>query len=593
MVFAKALQRAIAQKGDDINIPIPSNEGNDDNDGDDWEPTNPEQVPMMYRAQVQGRCSLQYARKNEDLNRWTEEWIYPNPQQNQTPFYQHTEPKLGLDGLVYRLKVEFPFRVFTNCGQDSILRPTIGKNGIPFIPGSGIKGLFERLSRHPQVSEELQQNVKKYCGSPEAQGILRFHGAYPVGDWAGTKTVQSRNRQAETRYRLVDVVHPQQKRQIQREGSPQAIAIVSFFQPTFVFELTSIKPLPESEWQTIAGLLKRALRSGLGGKTSTGYGLCFQPQDHYPLNITLKGKGVSPLLRSDKPEPEFRPNLFKASLKGHVLRLLAGVSGNKTEVQAKVDELFGNTTEPGILQLYWEPKSLDYDKQGQEDTPTYETKGILYLDVSEPDLAFMQKVIEFAVTMGGFGKSWRRVWHRDFFPDYKTRAIGCHWVCQDSSFEPTVVANQDNLKTFLTQLQQTSMNYMGVNANSAQCLPWKEAWCSERLSVYTQVVSQSKAIKLFHEAEFKTTPAIGGRNPNDPGPKFISFVWHRMLPLDGNRYLEIVTLFHGGKSGNKVDWLKSWRRQDFNGKVENQLPLFIQKLNNLGFEFTWGTRPPI
>ncbi|HAG81719.1 MAG TPA: hypothetical protein DCL61_11255, partial [Cyanobacteria bacterium UBA12227] len=236
MVFAKALQKAIAQKGDDINIPIPSNEGNDDNDGDDWEPTNPEQVPMMYRAQVQGRCSLQYARKNEDLNRWTEEWIYPNPQQNQTPFYQHTEPKLGLDGLVYRLKVEFPFRVFTNCGQDSILRPTIGKNGIPFVPGSGIKGLFKRLLGNPQVSEELQQKVKKYCGSPEEQGILRFHGAYPVGDWAGTKTVQSRNPQAETIYRLVDVVHPQQKRQIEREGSAQAIAIVSFFQPTFVFE---------------------------------------------------------------------------------------------------------------------------------------------------------------------------------------------------------------------------------------------------------------------------------------------------------------------------------------------------------------------
>ncbi len=586
MVFAKAFKNAIAQKGDDIDIPIPPKNDDDGNDGDDWEPTNPEQVPMMYRAQVQGRCSLQYGKNSQDLNRWTEEWIYPNPQQKDTPSYQYPEPKLGLDGLVYRLKVEFPFRVFTNCGQDSILRPSMGKNGIPFVPGSGIKGMFERLSRHPQLSEELQQKVKQYCGSPEEQGILRFHGAYPVGDWAGTKTVQPKNRQAETRYRLVDVVHPQQKRQIQREGSPQAIAVVSFFQPTLVFELSSIKPLPESEWQTIAGLLRRALRSGLGGKTSTGYGLYVIPQDRYPLDITLKGKGVSPLLRSD--EPEFRPNLFKASLKGHVLRLLAGVSGDEKAVQAQVNRLFGHTTEPGVLQLYWESKSLEYGKQGREDTPTYDTKGTLYLDAPKSDLRFMQKVIEFAVTMGGFGKSWRRVWHRDFLPGYETRGIGCHWVCQYSSFEPTVIANKDNLKTFLTQLQQATRDFMGVKANSAQCLPWKEAWCSERLSVYTQVVSHSQAIQLFHEAEFKTTPAIGGRNPNDRRPTAISFVWHRMLPIDGNRYLEIVTLFHGGKSGNKVEWLKSWQRQ---GK--NQLPLFIQKLSNFGFEFTWGTKPPI
>jgi hypothetical protein len=66
MVFAKALQKAIAQQGDNINIPIPVNEGNDSNDGNDWEPTDPEQVPMMYRAQVQGRCSLQYGRNSQD-----------------------------------------------------------------------------------------------------------------------------------------------------------------------------------------------------------------------------------------------------------------------------------------------------------------------------------------------------------------------------------------------------------------------------------------------------------------------------------------------------------------------------------------------
>jgi hypothetical protein len=66
-----------------------------------------------------------------------------------------------------------------------------------------------------------------------------------------------------------------------------------------------------------------------------------------------------------------------------------------------------------------------------------------------------------------------------------------------------------------------------------------------------------------------------------------------MLPLEGNRYLEIVTLFHGGKSGDEAHWLNAWQRQDSGGKVKNQLPLFTQKLKDLGFELTWGTKPPI
>ena len=99
--------------------------------------TNPHQVPMMYRAQIGGRCSLQFAGKNDDLEAWRNEWIYP--QKNQQPLYQYREPLLGKNGKFYRIKIDFPFRVFSNCGQDSILRPVLGKNAIPFIPGSSIK----------------------------------------------------------------------------------------------------------------------------------------------------------------------------------------------------------------------------------------------------------------------------------------------------------------------------------------------------------------------------------------------------------------------------------------------------------------------
>lgn len=592
MVFAKAFQKAKVQKGEHCTIDIP-----DLNQDDNWEKPDPERVPMMYRAQVQGRCSLQYGKNNKDLDRWTEEWVAPQSETDLTPSYQYAEPQLGRDGLVYRLKVKFPFRVFTNCGQDSILRPTIGKNGIPFIPGSSIKGLFERLSRHPQVSQEDKQKVINYCGSLEQQGTLRFHGAYPIGDWAGTKMVELRENQEETRYRFIDVVHPQQERQVQGKGSPKAIAITSFYEPTFVFELSSTKPLEDDEWKTIEGLLKRALRPGIGGKTSTGYGLYAIAQDKYLLWVTLKGIGVSPLLRSN--EPEFRPNVFKATLKGHVSRLLAGVTNQESQIAKKLSHLFGDTGNPGKLQLYWEtkqgfPKPNTY---GEERTPIYEIQGKLYLDAPDQDINFLRKVLEFTLIMGGLGKSWRRVWHKDFFPTYKTRAIGCHWKWLDSDFNnhpledaPAIqdgrmaIQSGKDLKTFLDGLHQESMNYLGVNVKAVQYLPWKESWCPQRLSVYSQVVNESQAIQLFHDENFKTTPAIGGRKPGDERPKFISCVWHRMLPIGGNQYLEIVTLFHGGNSAN----LDEWRREE-----ENQLPLFVQKLKNSGFTLTWGSELPV
>ncbi|MGB3511173.1 MAG: RAMP superfamily CRISPR-associated protein [Microcoleaceae cyanobacterium] len=534
---------------------------------------NPEQVPMMYRAQVDGRCSLQYGNAKEDLKEWTKEWVTPDENNEYQPFYQQKEPLLGLDGSVFRIKIKFPFRVFTNCGQDSILRPTIGKNGIPFIPGSSIKGLFKQLQNTGVVKKET---IDKYCGSADEPGILRFHGAYPVGDWAGTRIVELNNGDEETRYGMVDVVHPQQERQVQHKGTPQAIATISFDRPTLIFELSSVKLLPEDEWKKIGGWLKQALKPGLGGKTSTGYGLYSSPKDKYPLWVELKGKGVSPLLRSG--EPEFRPNLFKATLRGHVSRLLAGVSEDRRAIENKIDKLFGCTTNPGNLQLYWQSKS-EYPKHytfGNEETPVYEIKGELSLDAPEKEQAFLQKVLEFTFVMAGLGKSWRRVWHGDFFHKYKTRAIGCHWEWLDSYVERTKIQSSDDLKKFLTELHEQTKQYMGVSPKSELFMPWYEAWSPKRLSIFSQEVSQSKAIKLFHNDQFKTTPAIGGRKLGENRPTSFSLVWHRMLPIDGNKYLEIVTLFHGKES--------DWQREN-----SNMLPLFVNQLEKIcGLQQTWG-----
>ena len=526
--------------------------------------------PMMYRAQVQGRCSLQFASKPADLNQWTEEWIYPAA--NQQPTYQHQEPAvLGWDGAIYRIKIEFPFRLCSNCGQDSILRPVIGKHGIPLITGSSIKGLFRRAC-------SSRQQAIDYCGDDAGEltpGKLRFHGAYPVGDWAGTRRVTFQHQGqavSETRYRLVDVVHPQQERQVKGTGSATAIALISFYQPTMIFELSSTKP-DETDWKEVAGLLKTALRQGLGGKTNTGYGLPFIPKDQYAFTVYLDGVGVSPLLRSN--EPEFRPNLFKATLRGHVRRLLAGVC-DEDAVKQKENQLFGHTAAPAEIELFWESKAIAHNTLGGN--PTYRTKGTLYVDTKQQqDLESLGWVLRFAVVMGGFGKSWRRVWHQQFYqsnPNY-SRPIGCHWKADSDQVELDFKTSQD-LKHFLDQLYQFCGDRFG--AKPSQSLKWKESWHPKRVAVFSQIVTQSKAIDLFHDPTFKTTPAIGGKNPGDDRPTSVSSVWHRMFPIGGTQYLEIVTVFHGDRD--------PWKREG-----EDQLPAFIQTLKKQGLALTWGNEP--
>ncbi|GAA6622102.1 RAMP superfamily CRISPR-associated protein [Scytonema sp. NUACC26] len=567
MSFAKAFQRALNKQGQNMEVP-------------EIIKTEPELVPHMYRAQIQPRCSLQFAGDRTHRDIWIEQWVYPKKDEDDgKPTYQYTEPEDVMEeGYFCRFKVEFPYRLFSNCGQDSIFRPMLGKNGIPFIPGSGIKGLFRRASDSKQAI--------KYCGDNKqlTPGILRFHGAYPVGDWASTVT-----RGEKTHYRLVDVVHPQEKRQVGiDEKSTSAFALISFYQPKLVFEISSTELLSQEEWKNISGKLRSALRQGLGGKTSTGYGLPFFTKNQYDIDLALHGVGITPVLLTG--EPEFRPNVFKATLRSHAKRLLGGCCQNQQDdkrVERKIGELFGNTQAPGKVEIYWELRNPLPKTDWQ---PTYNIRGNLHISASNADVKFLKYLIKFAYTMGGFGKSWRRVWHKDFYhnnPHYD-KLIGCHWKCEDSDWKNDIsewvndIKTPENLIIFLTNLENLCKEYFRVE--EPQYFNWREAWHKERVAVYSQIVDKSQVIELFHKEIYKQTQAIGGRktvtkrkNGREERTEVlvVSSVWHRMLPIgDGKQYLEIVTVFHGDRT--------PWR---------NQLQPFINSLKNKGLQLSWGQEP--
>jgi CRISPR-associated protein Cmr6 len=535
---------------------------------------SPESVPMMFRAQVSDRCSLMYAADDRDRNQWLQEWKHQKQiGTNDSPAdYQYKAEKIyEKDPSLHSFTIHFPYRVLTNSGQDSILRPPIGGFGIPYIPGSSIKGLLRRLLQSKCTSILEKKKIEDYCGNPEKPGRVRFHGAFPIGDW-------SKN--------CLDIVHPQQRRQVEADETTSASALISFYKPQFLIELSSRETtLP---WQEIEALIHKALRLGLGGKTGTGYGFIEKPlfidapeQISHPLarHIQLSGRGVTSSLLNR--QYEFRPNCFKAALRGHVRRLLAGVCGSPDRVNQITDGFFGSTNSEGTIQLYWASKDENFNS-------TYEVEGDLHLAVRDNNLVsldFIETVLKFAYIMGGFGKSWRRVWHHKFFPSYydgpdnRKFPIGCHWESQDLKG----IGTPEQLKLFLDSLYQDCQNNYGHNA-PGYINNWREAWSPNNVAVFCKVSERSQAIQIFHDRDcFQGTPAIDGKRwVGADRPEYVSCIWHRMLPIIEETYLEIVTLFHGGEN----------RRRWFSQNGKDRLPVLMQWFTNHHFEQKWGNAIP-
>ncbi|WP_434687045.1 hypothetical protein [Pseudanabaena minima] len=571
---------------------------------------DPEEVPMMYRAQVSGRCSLQFAGKKEDkqhLDKWSNQWVYPKSESNPQPRQQYQEPKLGLDGSFYRIKIDFPFRLSSNCGQDSVLRPIMGKNGIPYLSGSSVKGLFSRACSEQQRKLYCGEKINQDNSSSPSKIGLRFHGAYPIGDWSGMRKVKVKKKDGKTveeiRYRMLDVIHPQQLRQVGDQSardSASAYTMVSLYQPTMVFEFSSADP-QNTNWKEVEWIFLQSIQLGVGGKTSTGYGLGGYNDDYHSvvssskISVALIGQGVSPTLRSD--EPEFRPNLFKASLRGHIKRLLGGVTRENKCIDQEIDRLFGSSNDVGKLKVFWEQqKDVVYGDYGK--TKTFRTEGILHLDAkNQEDIVFMENVLKFAFVMGGFGKSWRRASHQIFLKSYKEFEIGCQWELSRIDLKWLDIKSTQALKQFLEDLHGLCKGRLNPNSPEGY-QPWRESWHPDRVTVYAKETRQSDVIALFHQNIFKKTEAIGGhitikeydRNTKEEKYKEqlkFSHIWHRMLPIGDEQYLEIVTIFHSDHD----KWKHKKHQDDQEG--QDQLKPFLDAIAAKGLEYVWGNKDPL
>lgn len=517
-------------------------------------------VPMMFQAQTKGRCQLNFIadlrkedQKKQHVQLWTEEWV--EKCDDQVPEFPKT---------VQSKSYQLSWRFVTNGGQDDgIIRPVMGAKGIPYYPGSSMKGAFRKACR---LSEP--DKVNYYCGDADNPGILRFHGGYPTDDsWQED---------------LVDIVHPQQDWQVKKDKPGGAFALISLYQPELKFGISSVETLNDEEWETIWKIWERAISEGLGCRISAGYG---QPKKQTGIILCrafLEGRGIPS--KTIDGEPEFRPNIFKATIRGHALRIFGGLTDERS-ADRLVENLFGGVSDGGIfglLAMNWsdstKPILKPFDLGRKE--MTYQVKGVLSWrltqEISEEKRKSLGQLIKvlmrFAMLLGGFGKSWRRVDHRLFYEDYYQgeelkSLIGCHWQWREKSWDKlNLIVSPKQASSFLDHVQTVAKKWMqleGIAPSPNKLAPWREAWHKDNVQVWARIAEDkedSKAVHWFHGAyrpairEINQLEGSIYRTPIAGKMGKISRIWHRMYPLPRKikdeyeiprnpQYMEIITIF--------------------------------------------------
>ena len=525
-------------------------------------PNNPrrlawEDVPMEYRAQVQERCQRQYFKAkvrrmgiiDTAVNHWLNEWTVAAD--SQSPFNEKD---------LKTIELEINWRLIANSGLDEgIIRPVIAAGGWPIIPGSSIKGLCRKACRNAGIESSQMQ---RWFGSTEQAGIIRFHGAWPTdSSWKNG---------------LLDLTHPQQDWQIGKgKRIHSANVLISLYKPRLSIALSSRdSQLDPDEWKAIENHLRDALKLGIGGRTSAGYGISSHPSSDPVFSCCIEGRFPTPQLLDRKPE--FRPTMFRAAIRGMALRLFSGITSEKMANSA-VDQLFGtlqsvhdHKPKVGLLAVRFHALDGSHSTEivnGHEATTisgTLEWIATRQLNAEESHKlqALLAGVHGLVMALGGFGRSWRRPDHKFFYQIQQAydKLIGCHWQWRKpNDLYPWIdVSSPDDLQALLTRTRAYARQWLHSTKHlqDAPLPSWREVIHPDRVLIWCRSAENNKdarAIRWFHRRpsashqqwrNADTQPALfrtdlAGRVANekvDYQQTLVGSIWNRMLPINDDAH---------------------------------------------------------
>ena len=305
--------------------------------------------------------------------------------------------------------------------------------------------------------------------------------------------------------------------------------------------------------------------------------------------MQLQGEGAASKLLDGTGE--FRPNIFRAALRGHALRIFGGLT-DEDKADRLVEQIFGGVQGAGtmgLLGMTFRDSKLEIDDfgKGSYAVPGYKVEGtltwLLTQERADTEREALQKLVKaltrFAMLLGGFGKAWQRADHRLFFPEYyegkdPKPLIGCHWqwAGERSLVHDVRVRKLEQVGSFIDDVRQTVSQWMqlqNITPNPEQKAPWREAWHPETVQVWGRLANEledCEAIRWLHQPYREAIPRA--RIPE--GSIYCTSVtgevgkigrlWHRMYPVvrlvkdpknpsgqptykETKQYLELLTFF--------------------------------------------------
>lgn len=149
-------------------------------------------VPLMYRAQLEGRCQLHRIYKQRELEeiakeeglkkpnqysvRWVNQWL-ESLSEVENPRNSLLKDDLAEETNQFQpKKYTISWRFVTNGGKDDgIIRPLIAASGLPFYPGSSMKGAFKEACQREEKAGRLPLGTcDRYCGGKLKDGDLNL-----------------------------------------------------------------------------------------------------------------------------------------------------------------------------------------------------------------------------------------------------------------------------------------------------------------------------------------------------------------------------------------------------------------------------------
>jgi CRISPR-associated protein Cmr6 len=150
------------------------------------------------------------------------------------------------------------------------------------------------------------------------------------------------------------------------------------------------------------------------------------------------------------------------------------------------------------------------------------------------------------MSLGGFGRGWRRPDHRIFYSSYDKTPLGCHWQWRQPSTLPAWIHVQSasELAQLLKRSQNLASRWLEVKKHrTGAAAPWREALHPQRTRIWTRTAqgpSDAKAVAWFHRSPERRQAANEERDPCNLKHTILAgqmnqvgLIWNRLLPLLG------------------------------------------------------------